>query len=878
MVKMLSIIEKANNKWLENNKLSIIDYVKIALHGLVTSILLYILLNGIIIISLYFLPSNFPAFSEISTSAKQISVGLIAIAYFIKFNSLIRSLDSYFDFQRTVTLIGLLIASVLTLNRLDSLFTNLTYVNYLYNLIFAALLIGLLHIIFSKIYLSKKFKPKDAVYLSDDSNNLDINLSTSQNIIKNKISNIVKFSSGQSVAVTGGWGTGKTLIINKIKSETKKDVLWIPFFPWAYTNEAALISDFDKTITSELDKVNQRLTFEGNQLGRSIQRLIKSENVKGPIAGITTFIMDLFSSRMEPEEIIADRLKRTNKKVVILIDDLERVSSKKVINRTLQLVHHLKRAGITRVTFITMFERNSVTNSLPSHIKSTERDYFIEKFFDIEITLPDPLNLDILETLNEMIPAEFLPQEISEELVRDIRSYRSIIKMSNDLRMAEVGIEINGLVHIGDFLTLTHIKLDYPYLYNDISKNRQIYTQFSEGVDGDAFKHFVTNQSEHDAAKSDHIEKLIKKHSNDPDRNDRLRSLIIEIFPDLKKPLTGISNSYDTDIMRQDRRIGLRMVLDAALGITDKLSIFSRHEEKANKVIDLLKTNYSLKELSVVIDELVYYGVNLHDESWLLPFNIMTREINNRDELIDNVPNITRAMIKSALQLDINYEDSFKTHLIGHAIYLFVDTNWRLTTKEEREKLVEELRLDLLINSSKTPFGSLLLYKMSMNQEARELKIYIPKNVTEILKSKARADFEKYYCINQNDMVQESPDLVHYLIEGWEELTSKSKTGTAKFNKWLKEIHSKHPSFFLDEFIMATYKGNLAFRSKNGDISSPADGLSPERLKKLKELVKDIRLSENLSRYDKSALKMINEYSQSLNKQSSGTKLKVLNK
>jgi predicted KAP-like P-loop ATPase len=257
--------------------------------------------------------------------------------------------------------------------------------------------------------MRKKPESKEVTFLSDDSSNTDIGLSSSQLIVWDKILNIVRYSSGQSVAVTGGWGSGKTLIINKVKLETKDEVLWIPFFPWAYTNEAALISDFYRTITSELDRVSHRLTIEGNQLGRSIQRLIKSDNLKGPIAGLATFIMDIFNRRMEPEEIIAERLKRLNKKIVILIDDLERVSNKKVINRTLQLVHHLKRVGITKVTFITMFERNSVINSLPSHIESTEKDYFIEKFFDIEIILPDPLNLDIQETLEGMIPSEPLP-------------------------------------------------------------------------------------------------------------------------------------------------------------------------------------------------------------------------------------------------------------------------------------------------------------------------------------------------------------------------------------------------------------------------------------------------------------------------------------
>jgi hypothetical protein len=371
-------------------------------------------------------------------------------------------------------------------------------------------------------------------------------------------------------------------------------------------------------------------------------------------------------------------------------------------------------------------------------------------------------------------------------------------------------------------------------------------------------------QSDLDKTKTDHIEKLLNRYSPDSYRKERLQNLIVEIFPDLRKPLTGVSNSYDIDIMRRDRRIGLRMVLDAALGLSDGLSIFSQHETKAKDIIEILGSKYTFKQLSDVIDELVNYGVNLQDESWLLPFNIMTREINNREELLDNVPSITKAIITSALKLDISHSDKFKTDLIGHAVYLFVDTNWRTISEKDREALVDSLRLDLLMNKSTTPYGSLLMSNMSVNEEAKELKRYISQKTLSSMRTKARKKFEDYYIKHDHDIIQESPDMAHYLIRGWDDLTSGSKQGTDMYREWLKNIHAKHPGFFLEDYIMTTYKGDLAFKNKSGSVFSPKDSISEDRLKLLLELVKHIKNSPNLSRHDKAAIRMVEEYKKRL--------------
>jgi predicted KAP-like P-loop ATPase len=86
-----------------------------------------------------------------------------------------------------------------------------------------------------------------------------------------------------TVGIYGGWGTGKTTIMQMIQKhldeEYKNDIKTIWFYAWRYENEefSALVL-FVRTIILHLEEYVQKLGSEGNQ--KKLQLKIWQTNLK----------------------------------------------------------------------------------------------------------------------------------------------------------------------------------------------------------------------------------------------------------------------------------------------------------------------------------------------------------------------------------------------------------------------------------------------------------------------------------------------------------------------------------------------------------------------------------------------------------------------
>lgn len=806
---------------------------------------------------------------ELSNVVMYVVAAILFTAYLVNLNTVNRSLDRFFTREKIWTL-GLVMAGLFTV----AIYAVQLVPGYSASQVVwgwsGDILLGLLVL----IAIAKLTRPeyvgfkKSKLYLDNPDSN-QLKLTETQQIVYDRISVILKESTDASIALTGNWGVGKTKVLNDLK-RNNEHILWFSFYPWSYTSEEALVKDFYVQLTESIDSVLPHISVHSNKVSNSVKRLIDGRVIDGFLSAIANIFLDITGRARDPEDLVYERLGRENLRVVVIIDDLERVYDAAIINRTLQLVHHLRRRNIRGISFITAFEREAVVNALPDHIKGDERLVFVEKFFDIEVLLPDPTTDDVKLQLLNTLPKPLLPDYIRKTLLKDLHSHRAVTRLANEYELANsvkgIDTELNNIVNMDDFIVLTHIKIKYPYIYRDISQNRHIYTQYTSGLDEDAIAyHMMGSDEERTEYKRTHIDAMFERSGLSKSTEDRVREMLADVFPDAAKALGKYSSkSGDEDTQRRERRVGLRMVLDAMLGTFDNMAAILDYEKEAKKVIDVLMKDHTEQDVSEAVDRFMRYATSLGDNKWDAPLYILTNEIDVREEeLREEIPQLAKILLEYGLKLNAKYDNRFKTRVLGQAFYIFTDNLlYRGLPEEQKKEYVHQLSLVDVIDQSQTPYGSLLLSRLELSREAMAVKNYLSKDDLKKLRLKARRHFERYYTQEDHDMVMEAGELFYHLDDGWREMIGNYSVGKSVYNEWLQDIQRAHPSYFLDKYTTRTHRGSWAFKEEDFGTIKPVKDVTPEKLKAIIELVDKIEGSNNLSEDDLERIKMIRDYAE----------------
>ena len=226
-----------------------------------------------------------------------------------------------------------------------------------------------------------------------------------KNFIKS-ISNMIKNREDPSsvvIGIYGEWGEGKTSTLNFIENDLKTNstIVCVKFNPWRYNDETQLLRNFFFTLAENLEI---SLISDREKIGELIG---KYATILSPVTfkisdiaevspgGVLTNAGKLFSS-VELEDLkerIEKILDVTHKKVVIFIDDLDRLDREE-IQILLKIV---KLSADFRHTFyILAFDEEMVASALSekygSGVNATENNEngkrFLEKIIQIPLPLP----------------------------------------------------------------------------------------------------------------------------------------------------------------------------------------------------------------------------------------------------------------------------------------------------------------------------------------------------------------------------------------------------------------------------------------------------------------------------------------------------------
>lgn len=290
------------------------------------------------------------------------------------------------------------------------------------------------------------------------------------------------------------WGTGKSTFINLCKiywdEKLKNETIVFDFTPLKYENRDNLFEKFVNGLIIELKNHVYSPELEG--LVSKYARLLKDTKATYSLFGVRFNIPFSNDSIDKAFEELKSVIESINKKIIIVVDDLDRIS----FSNMMEILFVIKKAfNIPNVSYVLCYDTESL-NKLDQYKLDKEKvSEFLEKFINIKTSIFLDYNLLLnyfiesqkqevqkssdfklinrsLDGLKEIFKSldfhSYLP------FIGDARKLKTFINTIKLLQIEETDIE-NADFHTGDFIHLMLIYINYPKVF------RKIYNTETDG-------------------------------------------------------------------------------------------------------------------------------------------------------------------------------------------------------------------------------------------------------------------------------------------------------------------------------------------------------------------------------------------------------------
>lgn len=316
-----------------------------------------------------------------------------------------------------------------------------------------------------------------------------------------------------ALGINGRWGDGKTslqyLIAKAVKLHDVNAVI-IKFNPWRSANERKIIKDFFETYGREIGRYDVRLGEQIYFYGRALLSSDKNRFGLSALRGL--------KSESNQFDYINSSIAKIKRKIIVFIDDLDRLSTKEVIE-VVKLIRNS--ANFSHTFFIVGYDREYLNEALRKHNRYG-RNNFLEKIFQVQFDLSQvdglviknelhDLLVEKLPTLKSELNSVIYPQippsdvfasyvngtPLADKLVpkilaniRDVKRFVNFFSLS--IR------QVSSEVIFGEYFYLNLLRFKYPTLVNQIRDNKNIYIEE------------ILNPFQHQRIKTDKILELCK--------------------------------------------------------------------------------------------------------------------------------------------------------------------------------------------------------------------------------------------------------------------------------------------------------------------------------------------------------------------------------
>ena len=372
---------------------------------------------------------------------------------------------------------------------------------------------------------------------------------------------------GAVVAVMGPWGSGKTSFLNLFRNIIEESGYTVlEFNPWMFSGASELVDRFFLEICQQLKR--KRLNAM-KQLGEVFEEYMGT--LPGYVGGASKMLGKLLKS-LEHRAKIEESLGKLDKPVIVLIDDIDRLSPNEMrdIFRLVRLTCQLP-----NVLYVLAFDRHRAELALEEG-GLRGRDY-LEKIVQWSVDLPEIPEILIREAVIEAIRTDIDGHVSQREMDKDawINVFNDIvlplIKNMRDVRRYAIAVRpttraLAKDIQLADILGLEAIRIFLPDVFRQIHPLARSLT--------------IPAESKHDdATYRKELEELIKAGGKQP----VLEATLEHLFPLTEKYLSNsrYGNEWQT-VWLKERRVAHYDVLSLYLERFENDSMKAiRHAEDA---------------------------------------------------------------------------------------------------------------------------------------------------------------------------------------------------------------------------------------------------------------------------------------------------------
>ncbi len=382
-----------------------------------------------------------------------------------------------------------------------------------------------------------------------------------------KVAELVSSFEGKEsfvVGIEGVWGSGKTSFINMFLKdlEKEKDLVFVKFNPWNFSGQNELITDFFSTVLKKIEphvadktKIKKAKSIVSKLTKKSEVAFSPEITVLGGLVNLKANELLKFGSSEktleEERKDLDDLFKELGKKVVIIIDDIDRLD----IEETRLVMKLVKMtANFPNTVFLLAYDRKQVAEKLGKEDNVGEE--YLKKIIQVSFTLPMPdeeglkkiLFTDLDATIlaiygkvsiegndekrwNDLLYRGFMKSFVT---IRDAKRYISSLRLNWSIVGKD---DVNQI----DFMAIELIRIFAPSLYSGIAANKNLFTAiYGQSILGQGGQKDLN-------AKFDELINALPSNMR-----DIMRKICEVLFPQIKNsPYGGTSEQ----LWKRERRI-----------------------------------------------------------------------------------------------------------------------------------------------------------------------------------------------------------------------------------------------------------------------------------------------------------------------------------
>ena len=190
------------------------------------------------------------------------------------------------------------------------------------------------------------------------------------------------FDKSYSIGINSPWGAGKSSFLNLLRKELSHipNMLVVDFNARTSANVSCIQSDFLSVLATALSPYHTGMKS-------TIKDYMADINV---LANDTPWmkLLGLFHVKdaTESRKKLQEGIDAINKKIVIVIDDLDRLMTDEILE-VFKLI--TKNAAFKNTVFITTYDKEYINGMLEQNLCIPQKQRFSDKYFNMEIDLPE---------------------------------------------------------------------------------------------------------------------------------------------------------------------------------------------------------------------------------------------------------------------------------------------------------------------------------------------------------------------------------------------------------------------------------------------------------------------------------------------------------